>query len=91
MPRRPVLREAPRDERVELLRLLHGDVEDAEDLGGRERDAAGLLHDAELALRVERDAEHAGCEALLEKGRVEHRLRRRVREVREGETVRGVV
>ena len=91
VPPRPVLLQPPLDERVQLSRTRDRDVHDAEELGGREGRAAGLLDDAELALRVERDGEAARAERLLEARGVKQRRRRGVGEEGEREAEGRVV
>ena len=71
MSPRPVFLQPRLDESVKLARLRDGDIHDREYLLWSEGRAPGLLHDAELLLRVERDGEEARAERLFEARGVE--------------------
>ena len=68
---RPILRQARLHEPLERGRARARDVDGAQDVGDGEREAAGFVHDAELALGGEREGEGAVREALFEGGGIE--------------------
>lgn len=90
-PPRPVLPQPPLHELVQLLHLRHPNIDDPHDLIRAQRHASRLLHDAQLALRVERDGERARRERLLQPARIQDRRRVGFGEISESEAKGGVM
>ncbi len=91
MPPRPSLLQPLLNELAKLARLPDCDIDYSKHVVRRGSHPARLLHDDELALRVERDGEQACAERLFEERGVEERGRARVGEEGEGEVAEGRV